>query len=218
MKKIDVIILLGGGTDGTLNPTLYTKERLEGFVAQGKKFRGTPVIVSGGYSASLDEKPRYTEAEVMKNYLTKQSFPSKLIYLEKKSRDTIGNAYYSKQIIKKYLQWETILVVTTDKHIPRSRWLFNKVFGKKYTIQYFGIPSRHISFANPGRKKYEVFLIRWHRKFSSHIKNGDDKAVLKLLKAIHPAYSHTKESQRVKTQILKAKQKYLGYTKLPDVK
>ena len=66
--------------------------------------------------------------------------------------------------------------------------------------------------------KYEKFLIEWHRKASSHIKRGDDKAVLKLLKTIHPAYAHTKESKQVKMQILAGSQKYLGYIKLPGVK
>jgi len=108
-------------------------------------------------------------------------------------------------------------VITTDKHIPRSRWLFNKVFGNKYSIHYYGVPSRHYSFTNPGRTKYEKFLIAWHKKISSNIRNGDDKAILKLLKTIHPAYANTKESKRVKLQILAEKQKYLGYIKLPGV-
>jgi len=218
MKKIHAIIILGGGTDGTLKPAFYTKERLEAFVVNASKFTNTPIIASGGYTASSDKAPKYTEAEIIKNNLKENGFSSKLIYLEKRSRDTIGNAYYSKQIIKRHPRWKNILIVTTNKHIPRSRWLFNKVFGKKYSIKYYGVPSRHSSFTNPGRMKYERFLIGWNRKASSHIKNGDDKAVLKLLKTIHPAYAHTRESEKVKMRILAAKQKYLGYIKLPGVK
>ena len=218
MKKSDVIIILGGGTDGTLKPAFYTKERLDAVISKYSKFIDIPIIASGGYTASSNKAPKYTEAEIIKTYLKKNGFSTKLIYLEKKSRDTIGNAYYSKQIVKRHPEWKNILLITTDKHVPRSRWLFNKVFGDKYVIHYHGVPSHHSSFTNPGRKKYEQFLIEWHKKISSHIKNGDDKSILKLLKTIHPAYAHTKKSEQVKMQIIAEKQKYLGYIKLPGVK
>ncbi|MEK7649746.1 MAG: YdcF family protein [Patescibacteria group bacterium] len=99
--KPDVIIILGGGTDGTLKPVLYTKERLEAFVKLYKKYTETPIIVSGGYSTWMKFIPKYKEADVMQNYLIKHGVSKKLVYVERKSRDTIGNFYFSKQIFRK---------------------------------------------------------------------------------------------------------------------
>jgi uncharacterized SAM-binding protein YcdF (DUF218 family) len=84
-----------------LKPAFYTKERLEAVIAKRFAFANTPIIASVGYTASSEKAPKYTEAEVIKKCLTDNGFASKLIYLEKRSRDTVGNAYYSKQIIKK---------------------------------------------------------------------------------------------------------------------
>jgi uncharacterized SAM-binding protein YcdF (DUF218 family) len=211
MKTIDVAIILGGGTDGTLTPMLYTKERLEGFIAQGEKFGSVPIIVSGGYSASLDKRPKYLEADVMKKFLIVAGFSARVIYLEKRSRDTIGNAYYSKQIVKKHPRWKNILVVTTTGHIPRSRWIFKKVFGPKYNFEYLGVPSRYVTFAsNPGREKYEAYVIATYAEILFLAKDGDDRKIFKILKATHPAYSKNKRSQELKEKIMEAKQKLLG--------
>jgi uncharacterized SAM-binding protein YcdF (DUF218 family) len=219
MKKIDVIIVLGGGTDGTLNPVFYTKERLTFLISQIKKFVNIPIIMSGGYSSSIDKKPKYTESEVMKHYITRNRFTSKLVYIEDKSRDTIGNAYYSKQIIKKHLRWKNILVVTTTGHILRSRWIFKKIFGKKYIIEYLGVPSHHSSFKkNPGRKKYEDYIIRTYEKMLRPIENGNDRLILKALRSGHPAYSKTKKAIRLKEEIVEMKKTLLGYKKLPGTK
>ena len=104
MKKLkpDILLVLGGGTDGTLKPTLYTKERLHGFFKIHKKYEGIPVIVSGGYSTWSSFIPKYREADVMQHYLIKHGISKKLILVERQSRDTVSNAYFSKLLIKKH--------------------------------------------------------------------------------------------------------------------
>jgi uncharacterized SAM-binding protein YcdF (DUF218 family) len=221
MRKTDVIIILGGGTDGTPNPNSYTKARLDGFVSMGKKFSGIPIIASGGWSASLDKKPKYTEAEVMRNYLVKNGVPPRLIYAEDRSRDTIGNAYYSKQIIKRHSLWKNILVVTSDVHIPRSRWLFGKIFGASYTIHYLGTHSQHYSVVkNQGIKKYERYIINTYVKLlaTMKVKNGDDKAIMKILKKIHPTYSKNEKAQKMQREIIEKQKTFLGYARRSKLK
>lgn len=213
---IDVIILLGGGTDGTLTPILYTKERLFAFAKIYKKYRGVPIIVSGGYSTWMKFIPAHREADVMRYFLIAHDIPGRSIFVERKSRDTIGNAFFSKQIIKKFSKWEKILIVTTKGHGDRSSWIFKKIFGKKYTISFFEVPTKFSSFhKNSGRKKYEQYLKHLMAKvFFSKIKDGDDVAVAKLLKKYHPAYSRSKAAQHLAKEITQAKFNYLGYTEL----
>ncbi|MEK7150989.1 MAG: YdcF family protein [Patescibacteria group bacterium] len=216
MRKPDVIIILGGGTDGTLKPVLYTKERIKAFSKLYKKYFGTPIIVSGGYSTWMKFKPKYREADVMQNYLIKQDIPKDLVLIERKSRDTIGNAYFSKQIIKKFPKWKNLLIVTTKGHDARSRWTFKRVLGEKYQTTFFGVPTKLPSFRNnPNRKKYERFIRQFvNKEFFRSMKDGDDVMLGKLMKKYHPAHSRSKEAKQLAQEIMKAKLKYLGYTEL----
>src|SRR6185437_12239401 len=192
MKKVDVIILLGGGTDGTLRPILYTKERLGHFARLRTQFANIPVIVSGGYSAWM-KKVKYAEADVMKNYLAKHGVPLKQIFLERESRDTIGNAYFSKQIIKKHPSWKRILIVTTNAHIPRSRWIFKKVFGANYHLSYLGVSSKIINAHGvEKRNRYEKYVTLLYKVWLSPAGEGDDAKIMRLLKKFHPAYSKSR--------------------------
>lgn len=215
MKKVDFVIILGGGTDGSLTPVLYTKERLTGFIKRRKLFINTPIILSGGYSVWFTKKPKYTEAQVMRNFLIKRGFSHRLLFIEDRSRDTIGNAYFSKQIIKRFAMRRNILIVTTKGHADRSKWIFKKVFGKKYKFDFWEVPSFLPSFANnPGRRAYEHYLIKTYKWLMGGAVEGDDNNIYKLMKKLHPAYSNSKGAKMIREFIIAAKQKYLGYTKL----
>ena len=212
MKKIDVIVILGGGTDGTLIPMLYTKERLDACMKLGKIIFTTPIVVSGGYSIFI-EKPKYTEADVMHHYLVEHGIPSKHIYKESKSRDTITNAYFTKQIIKKHLQWKRVLIITTDGHIARSRWIFKKVFGDQYQFSFLGVPSNSASFAqkHPGRQRYERYLINLYRILFISAKRGDDGKIIAIWKKVSAQFSNNTQAKAFGEKIRKAKKRHLGY-------
>ena len=217
-SKVDLVIILGGGTDGTLRPIFYTKERLAAFLKSRKKFKGVPIVVSGGYSMWFKRKPRYTEADVMKNLLIKHNVSPKLVHLESKSRDTIGNAYYSKQIIKKLPDVKNILVVTTAGHVKRSRWSFRRIFGRRYKLYFLEAPTKIFSFRNnTGRRRYENYLLGIYRNGLRGIRNGEDREIMKALRKFHPVYSNSLRSKKIKGAIINAKQKYLGYTSLQAI-
>ncbi|MEK7649991.1 MAG: YdcF family protein [Patescibacteria group bacterium] len=214
--KPDTIIILGGGTNGTLKPVLYTEERIKALSKLYKKYLRTPIIVSGGYSTWMKFKPKYREADVMQNYLIKQGIPKDVILVERKSRDTIGNIYFSKQIVKKHPSWKNILIITTKGHEERSKQSLKKVFGKKYKFSFIGVPTQLASFRNnPNRKKYERHIQRIiFERFFKHCKDGDDKTFWKIMKKYHPAHSRSKEAKELAREITAAKLKYLGYTEL----
>ncbi len=209
MKKVDVVIILGGGVGGTLKPSLYTKERLELFTSSRESLLQKPIIVSGRYSVWLKKKPRPTEAQVMKNYLIRKGIPKNNIFLEGKSRDTVGNAYYSKQIVKKHSDWKHILIVTTKGHTRRSQWIFNKVFGNKYKIHFLGVPSQ-TAFHHPNREKYERWIVGIYKKGLRSVRVGDDQKLLGVLKKFHPAFSKSEGAEEGRRQIIKTKKKLLG--------
>lgn len=116
----DVIIMLGGGLYRNM-PTGETSQRI---VAAATLYRvlHAPVIVSGG-AAFPFRKP---EAPVDARVLTGLGVPSDKILIEDKSRDTLENAEYSKEICKKN-HFKDPLVVTSAIHMKRALLCFERV-------------------------------------------------------------------------------------------
>ncbi|MDP3093263.1 MAG: YdcF family protein [bacterium] len=119
MKKIDVVIVLGGGIDRQGRILQAPKERLDGFLRNKEKFPGIPVLLSGRWSGLAKETPKITEAQAMKDYLVSKRVKTKRIYRETKSLDTISNAVFSKQVMEneKHRSWKRILLITSDWHM-----------------------------------------------------------------------------------------------------
>ena len=124
----DVIILLGGGGNdeapdlsGIGVPSPVMIERIVAAVRLQKRLH-VPVIVSGG--AYLDQK--IPEAEISKRYLVDLGVPEAMIFLEKKSRDTVENARYTRTICEASGFRDPVLV-TSSYHMKRSLLSFRKV-------------------------------------------------------------------------------------------
>jgi uncharacterized SAM-binding protein YcdF (DUF218 family) len=124
----DVIILLGGGIyseaedfSGMGAPTENMLARLVTAVRLQKKLR-VPIIVSSGAVFPWER----SEAIVNKRFLIDLGVPKDKIFLEEKSRDTIENARYSKELCEKY-GFRNPLLVTSSYHMKRALLSFRKV-------------------------------------------------------------------------------------------
>jgi len=112
LKPCDCIIVLAGEKG----------ERVKEGVKLYKAGWGKCLIMSGGMG----------EAEIPLSSLMKQQainagVPSKLILEENKSEDTGEDAYYTRQLMKKY-QLTSAILVTSPYHSRRSMFVFRKVF------------------------------------------------------------------------------------------
>jgi uncharacterized SAM-binding protein YcdF (DUF218 family) len=124
----DVIILLGGGVNdkvpdltGIGAPSGDMIERIVTAVRLQKRL-DIPVIVSGGAVF----KGRAAEAPIVRRFLVDLGVPDNKIIVEDKSRDTIENAKYTKEIGKKY-GFKKPILITSAFHIKRSVLSFKKV-------------------------------------------------------------------------------------------
>ncbi len=124
----DVIILLGGGvydnapdmtgigvTSEEMSARLVTAVRLQ-------QRLNIPIIISGGKVY----KHKAGEASIVKRLLMDLGVPEEKIIIEDKSRDTIENAKYTKEICKKY-GFKKPILVTSAYHIRRAVMSFEKV-------------------------------------------------------------------------------------------
>ena len=117
----DFIVILGCWfrADGSLPPLLRGRvDRAVAFWRKQKEQTGREAILipSGGQGA---DEPM-PEAEAMKRYLLEQGIPEEQILTESRSRNTLQNMLFSKEIIKAVNPEGKTAFVTTNYHVFRS--------------------------------------------------------------------------------------------------
>jgi uncharacterized SAM-binding protein YcdF (DUF218 family) len=188
----DVIIVLGNDPRPSKKIPDLMKSRLNACINYYQKIP-SPVILSGGYALSYEKDPGFREAKIMKDFLLKKGIPKEKIILECKSRDTAGNALFTKQIVQKH-NWKNILIITSDFHIKRTKTTFNFIYGNGYKIKVKGIKTNFPSEKAREIKKRELHSIKGLKQVCklNNIKKGDHSAIAKLLKKFYANY-HNKE-------------------------
>ncbi|KXK26387.1 MAG: hypothetical protein TR69_WS6001000390 [candidate division WS6 bacterium OLB20] len=129
---MNALVIASGGLnpEGSLAP--WTQRRadraIELFNTESYEWvipasRGTvykdPPLVDG---SPLDE------AVAMAHYLIEHAIPAEKILTENLSRDTIGNALFTRLLFTDPLGIKNLTVVTSDFHMPRTRTLFEWVY------------------------------------------------------------------------------------------
>jgi uncharacterized SAM-binding protein YcdF (DUF218 family) len=188
-SRADALVVLGRGvdSDGAL-PTLAKQrvERAAELFAWGVAPR---MIFSGRCSLMTDVAPPRTEAAAMAEYAVSLGLPRRALILEEESRDTIGNAYF---VLRRFLEpndWMSIRVVTSDFHIQRTAWVFQKVLGLGYDVAFSPSPSEldHATIAARAREESDIstFLMDW----LGDIRDGDPVGLARLIWQEHPGYA-----------------------------
>ncbi len=150
MKKYDVILTLGNGlTDNWKLPEIVVS-RLKYVVELFKKGKSNKIIVSGKWSINWDikgTKPPTTEAEEMRKVLLDLGVRNSDIVKEEWSKETIGNAYFTKVNILIPNNFKKLLIVCADFNLKRVKILFEKILGTEYEIEYLTTPTKSINDA-----------------------------------------------------------------------
>lgn len=168
--------MLGGGTDADGAIPLFARRRAD--TAYGLLSEGTidVLVLSGRYS--IEAQPK-SEARSFHDYLVTAGADATRLILEERSRDTIGNAVYSKEIVLSSGVAPSIHLVTSDFHMRRALAVFRYVFGDGYTI--VPVASR-TSLANRIRTflRESALLAATHRLLQK-ARPGDHSAIEALM-------------------------------------
>jgi len=123
IKKIGILLCAGSklGNIGKSRANIAKKELLSRNIDL--------VIICGGFTSKKSEASTYYE------YLIKLGIPSNRIIKEESSKDTIGNAAFSKKIIEQLDLPTNITLITSKSHMKRAKMIFDHIFGEQYTIQ-----------------------------------------------------------------------------------
>lgn len=187
--KTDSLVVLGRGVadDGSL--PLIARARVERAVALYHQGVAPRIVFTGLCGLLMEKRPAISEAGAMARHAEDLGVPSTAILLEEEARDTLGNAYF---VWKRFMlprDWWSIRVVTSDFHIPRAAWVFQKVLGSAYDVAFSAASSERFASTLVHRARAErdtaAFLAEW----LGGMRDGDVAAIERLIAEEHPAYA-----------------------------
>lgn len=128
-EDVDVIVVLGGGTEPMVEPRPMTEVNGAGdrVLYAAKLYQQYPnamLLLSGGDIDFLAQSTG-TPAKDMSEILLLMGIPESSIILQDQSQNTYEDALYSCELIKE-AGYENIVLVTSAMHMPRSVMLFEK--------------------------------------------------------------------------------------------
>lgn len=131
MNTYDAVLVLGGGVreDGTI-PS-WAKCRFD--VASAVP--GEPLLIALSAGTAHRPPPRTPnghlqfESAAGAHYLVANGVSPDRVLIETCSWDTVGNAYYARTVHTDPGQLRKLLIVTSDWHMPRTRFLFEWIYG-----------------------------------------------------------------------------------------
>ena len=189
LYRADALVVLGRGVhaDGSL-PRL-AEQRVERAAELFALETAPRIIFSGRCSLMTETIPPVTEARAMAEYALTLGLPRDVLCVEEESRDTIGNAYF---VLSRFLEpndWTSIRVVTSDFHLQRTAWVFQKVLGVGYDVSFSAAPSEldHSTIAARAREESDItaFLMEW----LADVPDGDPLALARIIWQEHPGYA-----------------------------
>jgi len=203
-KQYDAIVILGGGRDNTGELTPLSTQRLDAGYDLYKKGLAPRIFALGGhkttyspYAIAFDK----TGAELRRDYLVRLGAPVDAVVMVKDGKDTIGEAFASRKAAGE-LDLHSLLVVTSDKHIERSLFVFKRIFGRGYKIEGSEVPSGDL-LNDAEEKEYLAVLRHFFETLPEDIPDPDPEKwheehaeLYRQYKEIHDRYHPPgKESQ-----------------------
>ncbi|HEY6341849.1 MAG TPA: YdcF family protein [Bryobacteraceae bacterium] len=169
MSNFDAILVPGGGVREEGRLPSWVERRFDRAI---ERFDGEYIIA---LSAGTTHRPPpidtngfpLLESTAAARYLIEAGIPKKSILTETCSYDTIGNAFFSRIIHVEPALLRRLLVITSDFHLPRSRLVFEWIYGLEprpidYILQFEGVadPSMDPAVLSERRRKEQTSVER----------------------------------------------------------
>lgn len=180
--EFDCIIVLANEMDKEGNLNLDSVARIK--LACDSFFNNpSATIITCGWNYRKDSK--LFIGDVMKNYAVKLGVPFKKIITENNSRDTVGDAFFTKLIILKNNKWKNLLIITSDYHVIRTSRIFKFIYGSQYEINVIG----SYGFDSLEKQILEKISLKAFERTFENVKEGDEIKIYERLSTQHPFYN-----------------------------
>jgi uncharacterized SAM-binding protein YcdF (DUF218 family) len=181
-NKVDAVIVLANlmNEKGILNHESLSRAKLA--VDVFLNTNATYLVTCGwAYRGDSDD----SIAAAFKEYIiSTHEVDSASILLEENSRDTVGDAFFTKINLATPLDLKKIIVVTSGYHIDRVKEIFNFIYGEDFLIEFIGAP---IKVCDSVKKNEERALNAFRETFTG-VLSGDDADIFHALINKHPYY------------------------------
>jgi len=171
--------------DGRPQPrTVARARRAAGLYLSGRAPR---IVMSGAYGM-FDPPPPRSEATAMAEIAAAAGVPPGSITAETRSRDTIGNIWFTKPLLGGP-SGRRVTVVTSDWHAERVRYLARVIWGPGYEVAVEPLAGGADTRPPEEIARWEAGLLAVSRRWFAAVRPGDDTAIAAVLARDHPAYA-----------------------------
>jgi uncharacterized SAM-binding protein YcdF (DUF218 family) len=174
----EIAVVLGGGIESDGTPTASTAARARA-TAHLAHHRPTLAIIASG-SHGEGRTPQQSEAAVMAELIAGAGISRERIFLEERSRDTIGNAV---EVATRYLASidpRPLFLVTSPFHLERALVVFRNVLGFAWQVQAVSADETDDDLE---RAKNETFFLQETFEFFDGLRPGDLRSIEKRFRA-----------------------------------
>jgi uncharacterized SAM-binding protein YcdF (DUF218 family) len=142
-----------------------------------------PYVVTCGWAYRRDSS--ILIADAFKSYLISVGVKSDKIITEVNSRDTVGDAVFTKMNVSQPRGFKKVCVVTSNYHVSRTTKIFNFVYGSGYSITVKGA---NVEYSEAVISKEFESECAFKRTFSKVVAGNIDQ-IMYALKSNHPFYN-----------------------------
>ncbi len=178
----DAVIVLANemDIDGVLNTESSLRANLA--VKMAKDFK-IPYIITCGWAYRNDSDVKIADA--FKSYIVKLGLRDEQILTEENSRDTVGDAVFTRLNLVEPLGFRKFCVVTSNYHVTRTRKIFNFVYGSNFRLDVIGAD---VKFDDSFLSKESESEIAFDRTFCD-VNVSDIGQIMEALRNNHPFYN-----------------------------
>lgn len=142
-----------------------------------------PYVVTCGWAYRRDSS--ILIADAFKSYLISVGVKPDKIITEINSRDTVGDALFTKVNVSEPKGFNKLCIVTSNYHVPRTTRIFNFVYGSGYAITVKGVA---VEYSESVISKELESECAFKRTFSNVVAGNADQ-IIDALKSNHPFYN-----------------------------
>ena len=186
MNIYDAIIGLSNLMDGESNLNLESKNRANLAFEIWNQQNCIPKLITMGWAYRNDTNVPISKS--MENYLVnKLNVPKEQILSDVLSRDTVGDAFFSRYNFEKFFLKKQIIIITSDYHEKRAHSIFKFIYGENYKIHFSVIETD----LKKSKQKNETDSLNKFNKTFNGVKSGDMNKIQNILLQNHPLYNGT---------------------------
>jgi len=169
-KKVDIILVLGGGISKESQLPEWVLSRLDLAHELFQAGVASKILLSG---KGRDNFPK-PEAEAMSEYLVKRGMSPQDLLLECQSKDTLQNAYFSRVVHIDPLKIKSALIITNQFHLERTELIFTELLGRTCGLLFEAVNDQGLMVRDLELRAFtERKLMSFYQRLFQSIPNGD---------------------------------------------